>query len=85
MTQLTGERSPPRPPEGDGHGHPLAGRTGAGAVGRRGWSGDMVSPAGRSLLDGLGCLGTWLRSDEGPPLTPEEEAERWRLLFGCGF
>jgi hypothetical protein len=45
----------------------------------------MVSPAGRSLLDGLGCLGTWLRTDEGPPLTPEEEAERWTLLFGCGF
>jgi len=39
-------------------------------------------PAWRPLLR---CAAAWFRSDEGPLLTPEEEAERWRLLFGCGF
>ena len=87
MTQLTWGRSPPRPPEGgqDGHPPPVT-RAGAGAVGHCARCGDVVPTAvGHSLLHRLGCFGTWLRSDEGPPLTPEEEAERWRLLFGCGF
>ncbi len=86
MTQLTWERSPPRPSEGGRNGHPPVARTGAGDAGRRGRCGDVVpTAAGRSLLHRLGCLGTWFRSDEGPPLTPEQEAEWWGLLFGCGF
>jgi hypothetical protein len=85
MTQLTWERSPPRPPEGGRNGRPPIARTGAGAAGRCGKCGDVLPPAGRSLLHRLGCLGTWFRSDEGPPLTPKEEEERWRLLFRCGF
>ena len=86
MTQLTWERSPPRPPEGGRNGKPPNARTGAGPARRRGGRGDVVpTAAGRSLFHRLGCLGTWFGSDEGPPLTPEEEEERWRLLFGCGF
>jgi hypothetical protein len=87
MTQPPRDLSRPRPPEGGGHGRRPATQTGAAAaaVGRCGRCGDAVSPAGSSLLHRLGCVWTWFRSGEGPPPTPEEEAERWRLLFGCGF
>ena len=86
MTQLTWERSPPRSLEGGRSGRPPIARNGAGGAGRCCSRGDVVpTAAGRSLFHRLGCLGTWFGSDEGPPLTPEEEEERWRLLFGCGF
>ncbi len=85
MTQLTREGSPPRPPEGGRSGHLSIARTGAGAAGGCGGCGGVVPAAGRSPLHRFACLGTWFRSDEGPPLTPEQEVERWGLLFGCGF
>ena len=86
MTQLTWERSTPYTPEGGRSERPPVARTGAGDAERYCSRGDVVpTAAGRSLLHRHGRLGTWFRSDEGPPLTPEQDAERWRLLFGCGF
>lgn len=75
MIQLPLGRSPSRSPK-NGRGEDTAG-TGADTV--------MSSTGGLQFHDLLNLLRTWLRSDEGPPLTPEEEDERWRLLFGCGF
>ena len=79
MKQLTRDRLRHGPSKGIGHESPPAVAVVCGGCG------DPAPPAGFSLLHRLGCLGTWFRSSEGPPLTPEEEAERWSLLFGCGF
>jgi hypothetical protein len=82
MRQLTWDRLRHGPPRGIGQGSLPAAAGIAGVCGR---CGDPAPAAGFSLLHRLGCLGTWFRSDEGPPLTPKEEEERWRLLFRCGF
>ena len=80
------ERSPPHSPEGGRSGRPPIARNGSEGTGRCCSRGDVVPmAAGRSPLRRLGRLGTWFRSDEGPPLTPEQEAERWGRLFGCGY
>ena len=68
-------------PGGGQRGHLPFARVGAATMG----TGHGPSRVGRSLLHLVGRVTAWFRSDEGPPLTPDEVEERWRLLFRCGF
>jgi hypothetical protein len=85
MTQPTRDPLPHQLLEGIWHEPPPTVLANAGIAVICGKCGNLAPTASHSLLHWLGCFGTWFRSDEGPPLAPEEVETRWRLLFGSGF
>ena len=81
MTQPTRDPSRQGLPESGRYEHSPFASVDGGTMG----TGDGSSQVGHSLLRRLGSVAMWFRSDEGPPLTPDEVEERWRLLLRCGF